>query len=77
MTFNSIISEHKEDIAGITHVYYCTWTSCSTPEEEVATNGNMFVNVLDFVTAHASLKHFFLLTGYFTTLSIPITSSRF
>lgn len=48
----------------ITHVFYVTWTSRNTEEENCAANGAMLRNTLDAVVTHAKrLKHVCLQTG--------------
>nr|USU81829.1 ISY [Nepeta sibirica] len=53
-------------LTDVTHIFYATWTSRSTEEENCEANGKMLKNVLDAMIPNCpNLKHICLQTGRF------------
>ncbi|KAF5179698.1 Delta-4,5-steroid 5-beta-reductase [Thalictrum thalictroides] len=51
-------------LTDVTHIFYVTWTSCSTEAQNCEVNGRMFRNVLQAVIPNApNLQHICLQTG--------------
>jgi nucleoside-diphosphate-sugar epimerase len=46
-----------------THVFYTTWSRCSTEAENCAVNGRMLQNLLDATSDERSVRHVALVTG--------------
>ncbi|KAL5561342.1 hypothetical protein UlMin_031089 [Ulmus minor] len=56
--------EELSKLTDVTHIFYVTWTSKSSEEENCEVNGKMFRNVLDAVIPNApKLQHICLQTG--------------